>query len=228
MALRDSKGLKLHLSRPLIIAFGLLWPICAVAHPHVWVAMHTDVVIGKSGHIDGVDVAWSFDDAYAAEALNGMDANGDGKYSPEELAPLTTENINSLKDYDYFTVMHGGENKLETLPPTFAGQTYNNNILQLHFRVPLKTPYDPHQGEFMVKIYDPEFFIAFDYAKEAPARTNGTVPEGCKMALKPVPTDAETNKTLVMLSTKGRDWKPENGEDFGSIFAQALVVSCAS
>jgi ABC-type uncharacterized transport system substrate-binding protein len=228
MPFQDSRGLVLLLSRPLIFAFGLLWPISALAHPHVWVAMHTDVVVGKDGRIDGVDVAWSFDDAYAAEALNGMDANGDGKYSPEELAPLTAENINSLKDYNYFTVMHGGENKLEALPPTFAGQSYNDNILQLHFRVPLKTPYDPHQGEFKVKVYDPEFFIAFDYVRDKPVRSNGNVPEGCKMILEPVPTDAETNKTLAMLSTKGRDWKPENSEDFGSMFAQALVVTCAS
>jgi hypothetical protein len=29
-----------------------------------------------------------------------------------------------------------------------------------------------------------------------------------------------------MLSTKPADWKPENGEDFGGLFAQAMTVKC--
>jgi hypothetical protein len=29
-----------------------------------------------------------------------------------------------------------------------------------------------------------------------------------------------------MLSTKGADWKPENPEDFGAMFAQAVSIAC--
>lgn len=188
--------------------------------------MHSDVVMTADGKIEGVDVEWTFDDGYAAEALDGMDTNGDGEYSQDELAPLTKENMESLKAYDYFTFMRGDGKPLEAAPPIRAGQTYNGKKLQLHFEVPLKQPYDPRSGEFMVKVYDPEFFIAFDYTKKDPVGAVGNVPRSCGLKIKPVPTDAELNKTLAMLATKDKNWKPENGEDFGSLFAQPVVVSC--
>ncbi len=209
---------------PCLIA---LLPSMAIAHPHVWVEMRTDVKLNSAGLIEGINVEWSFDDAYAQEALIGMDTDGNGEYSQEELKPLTAENMDSLKDYGYFNVMRGNDKILESTAPINAGQTYNGNKLQLHFTVPLKQPFDPRSGEFKVKVYDPEFYIAFDYAKELPADSEGQLPANCKLDLKPVPTDAELNATLAMLSSKDKEWKPENGEDFGSLFAQALVVSCA-
>ncbi len=200
----------------------------AAAHPHVWVEMRTDVVFTDDGKISGINVEWSFDDAYAQQALEGMDANGDGEYSAEELSALTKENIDSLKDYDYFNKMWGADTVLESAAPINAGQTYSNTKLMLHFTVPLVTPYDPRKGEFKVKIFDPEFFIAFDYAKDQPVGSDGKIASACKLDLKPLPTDEELNATQAMLATKGVDWKPENGEDFGSMFAQALVVTCKS
>ncbi len=46
------------------------------------------------------------------------------------------------------------------------------------------------------------------------------------MALKPVPTNEEVEATRAMLSTKGPEWKPENNEDFGALFAQPVTVQC--
>lgn len=212
--------------RKLILTAALIvCPNLAFAHPHVWVSMHSDLVFTADGKVQGVDVEWTFDDAYAKEALDGMDTNGDGQYSQEELVALTTENLGALKDYNYFTFFHTADKKLEIGTPIRAGQTYNGK-LHLHFEVPLKEPYDPRAGELTLKIYDPEFFIAFDYVKTDPVGTEGDVPQGCEMIVKPVPTDAELTATQTMLATKGTDWKPENGEDYGSMFAQAVLVSC--
>jgi ABC-type uncharacterized transport system substrate-binding protein len=54
------------------------------------------------------------------------------------------------------------------------------------------------------------------------------MPEACKLVVKPMPTDAELDQTRTMLSTKGADWKPENPEDFGAMFAQAVSIACKS
>jgi len=43
----------------------------------------------------------------------------------------------------------------------------------------------------------------------------------------PIPSDTTVDQTKQMLSTKGKDWKPDNNEDFGSMFAQAALVECA-
>jgi ABC-type uncharacterized transport system substrate-binding protein len=200
--------------------------VAADAHPHVWVEMRSDVVFDDQGLITGLNVMWTFDDAYAQMALEGLDTNGDGVYSQSELDPLTKENMNSLKDYEYFTVLRFDGAKQPLGDVTEYGQIYSNDKLQLHFQVPLKTPIDPVKGEFVAKVYDPDFFIAFDYAKDEPVTVVGNIPKNCGLVVKPVPTDAEVEATREMLATKGKDWKPENDEDFGALFAQPVTVQC--
>jgi ABC-type uncharacterized transport system substrate-binding protein len=200
----------------------------ASAHPHVWIEMRSDIVFTDDGLIKGVNLEWTFDDAYTQMALDGLDADGDGVYSQAEIEPLTKENIASLKDYGYFTVMRFGGDKQAIGEVTEFGQIWSNDKLSLHFHVPLKTPVDPAKGEFTLKVYDAEFFIAIDYVKDDPVAVLGKIPAACKLVVKPVPTDAELEATREMLSTKGTDWQPENNEDFGAMFAQAVAIECQS
>ena len=199
----------------------------ALAHPHVWIEMRSDVVFNDQGLITGLNLMWTFDDGYAQMALDGLDGNGDGNYDPSELEPLTRENMASLKDYDYFTVIRFNGEKQALGPPRDAGQIYSNGKLQLHMQVSLQTPLDPTKGSFMAKVYDPDFFIAFDYAGEEPVSVLGAMPKSCALVVKPVPSDAELDQTRAMLATKGPDWKPETEEDFGALFAQPVTIQCA-
>ena len=198
-----------------------------MAHPHVWIEMESDVVFNDQGLIQGVNLTWSFDDAYTQMALDGLDTNGDGVYSQSELEPLTKENMASLKDYEYFTVMRVNGEKQEIGDVGEYGQIWSDNKLKLHFQVPLKTPVDPRAAEFSFKVYDPEFFIAIDYVKDDPVTVAGAMPQPCKLMVRPVPTSAELEQTQAMLATKGKDWKPETNEDFGAMFAQAVLVQCS-
>ncbi len=198
----------------------------ALAHPHVWIEMRSDVVFNDQGEITAMNLMWTFDDAYAQMALDGLDTNGDGVYSPSELELLTKENIASLKDYEFFTVMRFNGQKQALGEVTEFGQIWSNEKLQLHMQVPLKVPVDPTKGEFVAKVYDPDFFIALDYAKDDPVTTIGAMPKACQVVVKPVATDTEVEQTRAMLSTKGPEWKPENDEDFGALFAQPVTVQC--
>jgi ABC-type uncharacterized transport system substrate-binding protein len=198
----------------------------ASAHPHVWIEMRSDVVFDEQGQITALNLMWTFDDAYAQMAIDGLDTNGDGVYSTSELEPLTKENIASLKDYEFFTVMRFNGQKQALGEVTEFGQIWSNDKLQLHMQVPLKTPVDPTKGEFVAKVYDPDFFIAMDFAKDEPVTAIGTMPKNCAIVVKPVPSDAEVEQTRAMLSTKGPEWKPENEEDFGALFAQPVSVQC--
>ena len=89
------------------------------------------------GMVTGVDHAWTFDDAYAGMALEGLDTNNDGKYDQTELAPLLKVNMDGLKDFNYFTVAKLGTEELAFSPPTNARIEYNNKILSLHFHLSL-------------------------------------------------------------------------------------------
>ena len=206
----------------------LLGPMAAgaSAHPHVWITMHTDVVFGGDGAITGFNMDWTFDDAYTKLAVDGLDSNGDGVYSEDELATLTKNNLSVLKDYDYFTVPRFDGQKLPLAGVTDYGQIYSGNRLEMHFHLPLKQPVDPRRGQFALKVYDPDFFVALEYGKDDPFEVLGPIPAQCTAVLKPVPTDAELDQTRQMLASKGTAWKPENGEDFGAMFAQALEIKC--
>ncbi len=198
----------------------------AQAHPHVWIEMQSSIVFTDDGLIKGVDVEWTFDDGYTQMALDGLDVDGDGMYSQDELAPLTKENIESLKDYEYFTVMRANGEQQKIGEVTDAGQIWSNNKLTLHFQVPLVRPVDPRKEEFTLKVYDPEFFIDLEYPADDAVDVTGKIPQSCKLVVKPVPTDAELDQTRTMLSTKSKEWKPETDEDFGAMFAQAVSIAC--
>lgn len=206
-----------------------LWPAAAWAHPHVWADMRSQLQVADDGTITGVRVEWTTDKAYARDALDGLDANHDGIYEPEELARLTEENLKALADYNYFVVFRFNNEVQKNGVAKDGNQTYNpaDGRLTLTFTVPLLTPLDPKAGEVKLKVYDPEFFIDFEYVKDRPLLISKALAEGCKAKLLPTPSDAQIEQTKQVLATKGRDWKPENNEDFGAMFAQATVVECA-
>jgi len=198
----------------------------ADAHPHVWINMRSDVVFDDKGEVNAIAVEWTFDDGYAQLALDGLDTNGDGVYSQSELEPLTQENLKSLKDYNYFVVPRVNGKVVAIGDPVDYGQIYSNGKLELHFTVPLTAPVNPHKVEFQYKVYDPEFFIAMDYVEQDPVGIQGTMPQGCRLVVKPVISDQQLDQTRTMLSTKGTDWKPPEDEDFGGMFAQPALIIC--
>jgi ABC-type uncharacterized transport system substrate-binding protein len=200
----------------------------ALAHPHVWADIRTSVMVDPQGLITGVRMEWTFDEGYSGFALEGLDTNGDGTYGPDEIKPLTDENIASLAESDYFGFMRQNNKLLPHGKVTDYTQIYESNRLTLAFVLPLVTPVDPRKGVFDYKVYDPDFFIAFEYMKEQPADLEGTLPQGCAWELKPFMSDEEIEKKRVFLADKGADWVNDTGEDFGSLFARPVVVTCGS
>lgn len=210
-----------------ILALGSL-TLPAAAHPHIWVTVSADFTFNDQGLIDGVNQSWTFDDGYTQYVLDGLDANGDGVYSDDELDPVTKNNLAVLRDYNFFTALRSGEALQKVRDATEYGQIYSNGKLEMHFHVPLEKPVDPRPAPVTLKIYDPDFFIDFEYAGEEPVTAIGAMPASCSIELKPAPTGAEIDQTRTMLASKGTDWKPENGEDFGALFARPVSLTCAS
>jgi ABC-type uncharacterized transport system substrate-binding protein len=97
----------------------LVVPSSVPAHPHVWATVRSEIVLGPNHQITGIRHSWTFDEFYTAMAVEGLDTNKDGVYSKEELAPLAKVNVESLKEFDYFTFVHfdGEDDKLIKLKP---------------------------------------------------------------------------------------------------------------
>ena len=99
--------------------------------------MRSEIILNADHQITGVRHSWTFDEFYSAMAVQGLDTNGDGVFSAEELKPLAEVNIKSLKDFDYFTFVHIGDgDNLPLKPPENYSLDYDKGLLTLHLTLP--------------------------------------------------------------------------------------------
>ena len=213
-----------------VLVTGLGLPAnVAWAHPHLWTDVRSQLLISDDGMVTGVREQWTTDKTYALDALDGFTKNAQGNYSDEDLQKLTDENLNALSDYGYFVYFRFNGEKQKIGAAKDGQQVYNakEGRLTLTFSVLLETPIDPHKGAATLKIYDPDFFIAFDYVPDKPLLISKPLLPGCTASLLPVPKDPKLEETRLMLSSKDKNWKSDQAEDFGGLFAQAVEVKCA-
>ncbi len=192
----------------------------AHAHPHVWVTMRTELVYAPDGSITGIHHAWSFDDMFSTFATQGLESKEKGKFTREELAPLAKVNVESLKEYDYFTYATGDGKKTElTDPAPDYWLDYADQVLTLNFTLPFKTPVKAK--ELKIEIYDPTIFVDFSFAKDNPAKLVGAPKCKLDVALPREMTFAEGKK----LSEIPAD-QPNTTMAWGAQFASKLLVHC--
>ncbi len=197
------------------------------AHPHVWSDMRSDIILDDQGRATAIHVEWIFDQGYTEAATEGMDADKDGIYTASELQPVVTEKIKALKEFRYFTAAKANGKDIPYVDVTEYGQRINDQgRLSMTFVVPFAAPVDLTTAGFTYKIYDPDFFIAFDYIKGETVSAIGNLPKGCVINVGKLAFDDNIEQTRQQLADKPPDWQPEQPQDFGSLFAQPVSVSC--
>jgi ABC-type uncharacterized transport system substrate-binding protein len=209
-------SLRILLTALLTLTFGGL----AQAHPHVWVTMHTELVYAPDGSITGIRHAWSFDDMFSTFATQGLESKEKGKFTREELAPLAKVNVDSLKEYDYFTYATADGKKAELTDPTSDyWLDYADQVLTLNFTLPFKAPVKAK--ELKIEIYDPTIFVDFSFAKEKPAQLVGA--PKCKL-------DVELPREMTFAEGKKLSEIPADQKNttmaWGAQFANKLLVHC--
>ena len=196
----------------------------AQAHPHVWVTMATELLYAPDGSANAVRQAWTFDDMFSAFATTGIQAKTKGEFTREELAPLAQENVESLKDYDYFTYakIDGKRQKDAFNPPVDYWLNYDSKetVLTLHFTLPFKEPLKTKQ--LTLEIYDPEFFIDFGFAEKNPVRLVGA-PQQCT-ATSDKPSDS--NFPVLFQRLNKSFMTSEANIGMGMNFANKISVTC--
>ncbi|WP_213773667.1 DUF1007 family protein [Bradyrhizobium sp. dw_78] len=192
----------------------------AEAHPHVWVTFHSDVIYAADGAMTGVRHAWTFDDMFSAYATQGIPHAKKGQFTREELASLAQLNVDSLKEYDYFTYARADGKKLKFSDPVDYWLEYRNATLTLHFTLPLKAP--ATAKAMQIEVYDPSIFVDFEFAKDKPVSLDGA-PQQCLLTvdLPHQPTPAEQLR-LSQLDTTPLD----ASSTYGEIFANKMLVRC--
>jgi ABC-type uncharacterized transport system substrate-binding protein len=192
----------------------------ALAHPHVFVNVHAQVLFDSQGKVTAIRQQWTFDDMYTAFAVAGLNGGADKGPSAAQLQAIAKKNIDDLTPYQWFTHASGG--KVRFVKPTVYGIDYKpGGKLHLHFTLPLAEPASAGRA-FTFEVYDPSYFVAFSLDDKVPP-TLEKAPNGCSISVfKPKPLDpalqAKLNEAFFANLSPGAN--------FGVQLAARVFVAC--
>jgi ABC-type uncharacterized transport system substrate-binding protein len=190
----------------------------AQAHPHVLVTATSELLYAPDGSVTGVRHGWTFDDMFSTYAVQGIETKVKGEYSREELGPLAQTNVESLKEFGFFTFAKADGRKQKFEEPVDYYLEYKDSLLVLHFTLPLKAPVKSKQLE--LEVFDPEYFIAFTYAEKDPVQLVGA-PAACHMTFQR-PDDGTAGAQKL-----GEDnFLRADNSNYGAMFSNKILVEC--
>jgi len=195
---------------------AILGATAAQAHPHVWITATSELIYAADGSITGVRHAWTFDDMFSTYALQGIETKTKGVYSREQLAPLAQTNVESLKEFDFFTFAKADGKKEKFREPVDYFLEYKDSALTLHFTLPLKAPVKSKQ--LALDVFDPAFFIDFKFEDEDPVKLVGA-PASCQVKFQR-PGEADVKKLTEEMVASG------DNANYGAIYANKIHVNC--
>ncbi|VIO68519.1 hypothetical protein CI1B_21390 [Bradyrhizobium ivorense] len=201
-----------------LAAAAVLGAAAAQAHPHVWITAKSELIYAPDGTITGVRHAWTFDDMFSTYALQGLETKVKGAYSREELAPLAQTNVESLKEYAYFTFAKADGKKQKFSEPVDYFLEYKDTALTLHFTLPAKTPFKAK--ELSLEVFDPTYFIDFQYVQQDPVKLVGAAAD-CKIQFQR-PNDG----TAAAQKLGEQNFLDGGNANFGMMFANKITVEC--
>ena len=200
----------------------LILPEPAQAHPHVWVVTREVLEFDAQGQFRAVLHDWTFDEAYSSYAVQGFDTGPDGRPTPEKLAELAKVNVESLAEFEYFTVAKANGGRVAFAEPTHPSLTFENGQLTLHFRLPAKAPATIGRS-LAVEVFDPTFFVDFALAEGTDAARLVAPPAGCELRVnRPKPPDPTHTQTMSesFFSALG------SAGTYGAQFSNRILVAC--
>ncbi|WP_375464990.1 DUF1007 family protein [uncultured Methylobacterium sp.] len=198
----------------------------ALAHPHVWVATKAEIAYA-AGKVVAIRHVWAFDAAYSAFVTQGLDADGDGKLSRDELAGLAAENTANLAESAYFTKLKVGGKAQAFATPTEPRMAMEGDALTLSFLLPLKTPAAQEHGVLALEVYDPTYFVAFALS-DAPdtARLSGAPPGCATTVTRPKTPETKTVDTGKPGMSEAFFEALTAASTYGIQFANRIIVAC--
>jgi len=203
----------------LLLAAGIaLGAAPAEAHPHVWIVAKSEVMYAPDGSITGVRHAWTFDDMFSTYALQGIETKTKGVYTREELKPLAQTNVESLKEFNFFTFAKADGKKTKFEEPVDYFLEHKDGALTLHFVLPLKAPVTPKQ--LALEVFDPSYFIDFKFDDKDPIKLVGA-PAACQMRFQR-PNDDTANAQRL----NEQNFMNGDNSNYGAMFANKITVNC--
>ena len=195
--------------------------VSALAHPHVWVTVRSQIVFNADGKVSGIVHDWVFDEMYSSFATQGLAKPGE-LVKREIFAPLAEQNAGGLADLGYFTTLKLDGKAVEFAPVTeYWMEERADHLVTFHVRLNLKKP--TAVGRFgSLLVADPEFFIDFEF-DDTDGVTLKSAPAGCSSSYaKPKPLEGEEKQKLDESFFSGL----APGANFGFKMASRIILAC--
>ncbi|WP_051445374.1 DUF1007 family protein [Desulfocurvus vexinensis] len=129
----------------------------AAAHPHVFMDNMATFVFDDQG-LAGFRLSWLFDDMFGATVIEDYDRDGDGDFSPGELAVLKAEVFDYLSNSDWFTFVEiDGVARRTTEVRDFSARISAGRLLY-EFFVPCPVPAGAGERRVLLSVHDPEYY----------------------------------------------------------------------
>ncbi len=211
------------MKKPAALFLALLTPVApAMAHPHVFVSVASEVIFAPDGKVTGVRHHWKFDDMYSAFVTANLAEDGKDP-TPQQLLPIAKTNAESLKEFEFFTYakFNGKTSTFKDAVDYSMDYDGADQTVTLHFTLPLEAS-TPAGKFFVFQVYDPSYFVAFASEKKDALKLVGA-PAGCSFSInKPGALSAADQKKLE--ASAGTNDSP--GEDFGMKLSDSAIVAC--
>jgi ABC-type uncharacterized transport system substrate-binding protein len=151
----------------------------AAAHPHVFIDNRVAFVF-DGGKVTALRLHWVFDDIFSDGLLSQFDADGNGTFDELESKALGEGVLPNLKMFNYFTYIWLDGKQLDPIDPTDFVASANDRIVTFQMKVALPQPVDPRSQALATEIYDREFYVSVELAKDDPVALEnaGDVPCG--------------------------------------------------
>ena len=188
-----------------LAACGLAAP--AAAHPHIFIDA-TVAVVFEDGAVSGLRHDWTFDSAFSAWMVQGLDANGDGVTEPDELQELADENMLGLREYGFYTTAGAVNAPMRFEATGDQRMRYEDGRVTLSFSLNAEQP-QPVGSGFELGVYDPEYYVAISVGDETDVRLENA-PDACAAELVPPrPMDRAVEEQLYALGPEVLELPPD-------------------
>ncbi len=197
----------------------------ASAHPHIFIDAQIVVAFNDQGEVSGLRQAWTFDALYSSWATQGLDQDGDGQVSSDELQPLADDNMQGLKDYNYYSVvgLAGGADQ-DFLTGRDARMEYDGTNLKLAFVMDLVSTLAP-VGDIEIEVADPEYYSAFQFPQGEAVFFDNAPPTCSAEVNGPKPIAPEIEEQLFALGTDVLELPAELAQAVKDL-SNVIIVRC--
>ncbi|MFN3972208.1 MAG: DUF1007 family protein [Gemmobacter sp.] len=212
---------------PALTLIAALAAPAARAHPHIFIDTGLEVIFDTQGRATAVRVTWTYDDFYSLLMIEDrkLDADYDGKLTPEEEAQLAGFDMDWDADYNGDLFVLAGDFQVPLSRPSDFTATYvDGRITSTHLRS-FTEPLVPG-APLVIQVYDPGYYTAYFIAGQ-PVLTGAA--DTCTVQVYEPDRAAADARLTAAIAEMGASGSLEM--DFpaiGSAYAEEARVTCAN